>query len=69
MKVKELIGELMELDPNAIVVGDTSDHCYHQQCEVCGEGFAHIGKYGEWCQFGDEDTIKKTKIVQILFYS
>ncbi len=70
MKVKELIEELKACNPDAIMVGDTSDHCYRQQLDFCGEGFAHINKYKQWVEFDEEeDTISKTPIVQIIFYS
>jgi hypothetical protein len=68
MKVKELIEKLETQNPDATVVGDTSDHCYHRGLNVYGKGFAYIDKYGQWVASKEKDTKKKVPIVQLIFY-
>jgi len=69
MKVKELIEKLEKQNPDAAVVGDTSDHCYHRGLNVYGKGFAYIDKYGQWVAFDEKgSTQKKVPIVQLIFY-
>lgn len=68
MKVKELIERLKKCNPEASVVGTTNDHCYNKQCDFYDNGFAYVGKYGEWAEFEEEDTTQKIPIVQFEFY-